>query len=290
MPRIVMTLLVRDEADIIADTIRYHAARGVDAFAVMDNGSQDGTREILDALADTVELRLIDQPQDTYRQADWMTQLARLARRQLGADFIISNDADEFWVPDAGLQYRDLLRDDDVQIRVPRHNAVFTEAIRQPDYDYLNAPALVRNPVQFSREQQLSGAPLCMQLVPTGPKVMVRARGLRRIRGGNHGAAHWRLRPRKRTTGQLRIVHFPIRSLARWRANVQHRAALLQKGAAMGPHYRRWADCLENGTLEAEIERMILPSPQIGPLIRLGILDPARDCFADLRAVLRTPA
>jgi hypothetical protein len=41
--RLVMTLKVRDEADILDDNLRYHRALGVDFFVVTDNGSVDGT-------------------------------------------------------------------------------------------------------------------------------------------------------------------------------------------------------------------------------------------------------
>ena len=46
--RLAMTLLVRDEADIIEANLRYHRAQGVDFFVVGDNGSEDGTLEILE--------------------------------------------------------------------------------------------------------------------------------------------------------------------------------------------------------------------------------------------------
>lgn len=40
-PKITMTLLVRNEADILEDNIRFHHAMGVDSFIVMDNLSTD---------------------------------------------------------------------------------------------------------------------------------------------------------------------------------------------------------------------------------------------------------
>lgn len=49
--KLVMTLLVRDEEDIIADNIRFHADQGVDAFIVMDNLSTDRTPDILHELS-----------------------------------------------------------------------------------------------------------------------------------------------------------------------------------------------------------------------------------------------
>ena len=48
--KLAMTLIVRNEADIIEDNLRYHRAQGVDFFIVLDNGSTDGTLEILESL------------------------------------------------------------------------------------------------------------------------------------------------------------------------------------------------------------------------------------------------
>jgi hypothetical protein len=42
-PRIVMTLLCRDEEDIVGYNIAYHLAQGVDFVIATDNASQDRT-------------------------------------------------------------------------------------------------------------------------------------------------------------------------------------------------------------------------------------------------------
>jgi hypothetical protein len=41
--KLVLTLLVRDEEDVIATNIAYHLSRGVDHIIVSDNCSLDGT-------------------------------------------------------------------------------------------------------------------------------------------------------------------------------------------------------------------------------------------------------
>ena len=45
--RLFMTLLLRDEEDIVRENLDFHLAQGVDRVIVTDNGSEDRTVEIL---------------------------------------------------------------------------------------------------------------------------------------------------------------------------------------------------------------------------------------------------
>ena len=42
-----MTMVVRDEEDVVGANLDYHLAQGVDAILVTDHASSDGTPEIL---------------------------------------------------------------------------------------------------------------------------------------------------------------------------------------------------------------------------------------------------
>jgi hypothetical protein len=99
--RLVMTLKVRDEADIIEHNLRYHRALGVDFFIVTDNASVDGTSGVLQRYAKAGMAHVIREPTSGLRmnEVDWTTRMARVAATEYGADWIFHNDADEFWWP-----------------------------------------------------------------------------------------------------------------------------------------------------------------------------------------------
>ena len=99
--KLVQTLVVRDEVDIVDAQIAYHLNAGVDFVIASDHESLDGTTEILESYARAGHLLRIPVA-GPVREADWRTHMARLAATEHGADWVINTDADEFWVSRSG--------------------------------------------------------------------------------------------------------------------------------------------------------------------------------------------
>ena len=114
--RLAVTLMVRDEADIVGPVIDNLIAQGADAIIVTDNGSVDGTTEILESYGDRIDLR--HDPVQRKQQFSVVTGMARDAATVHGADWVINADADEFWLPRAGgATVRDVLAEMPVSLR-----------------------------------------------------------------------------------------------------------------------------------------------------------------------------
>jgi hypothetical protein len=109
--RLVMTLLARDVADVVADTLDFHLASGVDHVIATDNDSVDGTREILEGYRDRGALTLLHASGRDHRrrQSEWVTRMARLAAVDHGANWVINADSDEFFTADEAVDLRDVL-------------------------------------------------------------------------------------------------------------------------------------------------------------------------------------
>ncbi|WP_194409129.1 glycosyltransferase family 2 protein [Microbacterium cremeum] len=104
-----MTMMVRDEADIVGAMIQHHLDQGIDLFLVTDNGSVDGTREILQDFARRGLIELAHDPRHLKQQHEVVTAMSREAARRR-ATWVLNADADEFWsAKSAGLSIREEL-------------------------------------------------------------------------------------------------------------------------------------------------------------------------------------
>lgn len=211
-------LMVRDEADIITDTIG-HLLGQVDHVIVADNGSVDGTREILAALP----VELIDDPEVGYYQSAKMSRLAALAGLQ-GADWVVPCDADEMWFAPSGT-LRDWLAG------VAPDRAVVGAALYDHVATGIDPPGTPTKSMGWRRTN-----PAKLPKVACRPNIPVT------IAMGNHAVRFHQPMP---AIDGLTIRHFPYRSAAQMTRKVangwQGLAAAADLPEGSGQHWRDYA-------------------------------------------------
>lgn len=100
-----MTMLVRNEDDILRENLEYHLHSGVDQFIITDHHSEDTTIKILQEYQNKGILTFRVEMSPEHHQAKWVSEMAIRAFKDYKADWVINNDADEFWVaPDNDLK------------------------------------------------------------------------------------------------------------------------------------------------------------------------------------------
>ena len=269
--RLAVTLLVRDEADVVAATVEHHLAQGADVVVATDNGSVDGTAEVLGEYAAAGVVDLIHEPDHTYRQAEWVTRMARRAATAHAADWVVHVDADEFWVPrDRSRTLRDVLAEvpDDVGAVVARRADLV--ALRGTPERAWPRRLRWRNLATVSER----GTPLA-------PKVCHRAHPLADVAQGNHavtvpGPDGAPVAPVTLDGDPLDVVHVPLRSWEQFRRKIDNGgsayAANADLPAEVGWHWRADYERLQAGTLRGTYRERLLAPTDLVRGVRAGTL------------------
>lgn len=218
--KIVATILVKDEADIIGANIEHHIEQGVSQFIVTNNRSTDDTRSIVERYPEVVEI--IDEEDETHHQSKWVTRMARLACK-LKPDWIVHLDADELW---GGLG----------QLRHIRTEAAGSERMLfhfpAPTFTLYTMRHFLRPILGLPEERKVAHRP--------NPDI--------EITHGNHGfTAPASITP----TPDIYRHHYPIRSYEQFaRKAIDGHKALSKRGAPCA-RWERWCELWENGQLES---------------------------------------
>jgi hypothetical protein len=261
-----MVYKVRDEADIIEANLRFHRAQGVDFFVIADNGSTDGTLEILERYeaAGLVRLeRTNGGIHDMKGQGGGEEAITRIAS-EMGADWVIHNDADEFWWPTRGT-----LKDLIAQVQEP------FGMVLAPRTEFVARPGDGPFPERMTIREAAFRRP---------PKSAHRATTTVSLRGP-HPVEIWSGDPYRGLVGrpvlrtapehreeapldlviapefQIGVLHFPVRSFEQYRRRVE--IARDDGYLERSPATRGIRDALAEGRLEDAFERIVLDEAAI---------------------------
>ncbi len=255
--KVVMTLLVRDEQDIIATNIDYHLAQGIDMIIVTDNLSRDNTPSILQAYEKKGLIKVIQETSDDYSQHKWVTRMARMAYTDYDADWVINNDADEFWFPNNSQEnIKQILEEVSSEVfacKSPRIN--FLPPSSADEKNYFATTMTIRE----QQSNDTNGQPLA-------PKTCHRASPNIIVKQGNHHVEiHGeRLQPLEIP---ITIFHFPLRSFSQFENKISKGGAAYERNKELkeciGITWRILYTRYQDNTLNDYYLQQILPQKSI---------------------------
>src|SRR5262249_13252660 len=253
--KLVLTLLARDEADVIEPWLTFHLNAGADFVIATDNRSVDGTTDVLERFAREGHVHLIREPGEDLRQNEWVTRMARLAATDFGADWVINSDADEFWWP-RGASLREVLGAISPRygtvgafLRVfgPRpggEEGVFERMpARFPALAPINDPASLYKPIR---------------------KVIHRAHPEITVTRGNHALVGSPFAP-LRGWFTIEVLHFPHPSRAQFEHNADLQGTAYDSYIARPPtaYHAQMFEALKSGTIGDYYDALVVDEAEI---------------------------
>lgn len=269
--RLFMTLVVRDEADTIEKSIRFHHAMGVDGFVVSSHNSKDATNAILDRLAaEGLVKRLFVRTTPDHRHGEWVNEMVRCAGEEFGADWVINADGDEFYYSEA----LDLKKSINA---CEGANALWIDStFLFPDDkpNFFESTYFVTRPLRtFEAEQAgVAGDPAFADFIESQgcTKVIHRTSGFLSVTNGNHDVSM--MHRIKCHAGGIRLYHYHVRNYAGYEGKVRRwmdSARLMPEGQCA--HLKHMVALYECGQLREDYDRRYSAAKR-QRLIELGVV------------------
>ena len=257
-----MTLLVRDEEDVLGANLRHHLSQGVDHVIVYDHGSTDATPEILAEYVREGVATVTRQDDPGYHQEQWVTEMARAAATEHGADWVVNADADEFFMPAAGTlaELLDAVPPDLGKVVVPRNDLVLRPEDGRPFHERMTIrEASSRSPLGF----------------PLLPKVIHRGDPGVEVAMGNHDVTGGEFAPLP-PLGLIDLVHAPMRSWEQFSRRIRNMGEAFEATPDVGPDVasdqRYLYTRLLDGTLREWFDERVFADSAVHAGLEQGLL------------------
>jgi len=262
--KLVMTLLARDEADIVDAWLSFHLNAGADFVVATDNRSTDGTTDVLERYAREGYVHLIPEPGEDLRQDEWVTRMARLAATEFGADWVVNSDADEFWWP-RGASLRDVLAA--VPPRYGTVGAFLRMFVPRPPGEGTFAERMT---TRFSALAPINDP---ASLYKPIRKIIHRGHPEIRVTRGNHALTDSPFAP-LRGWFPIEVFHFPLRSPEQCAHKAELQGNAFEKHIARPPtaYHANMFAALRSGTIGEYYDSLVVGDDEVERGVEAGRL------------------
>lgn len=247
-PCLIMTLLVKNEAGMLEQNLRFHKAMGVDGFIITDNNSTDSTPEIIEKYRRMGWVKeVIRETATDYEQKAWVDRMIWKAKTVYGADWVINADADELWYAPSGSLKTEMAATSANVLKCEMRSVYPEEG--KPFWEW-------NRTVGYVADYEKYGLSLYSIFERQNMKVMHRADGYLQISMGNHKVT---MLPQRSALSTVRVYHYNIRGKAQFLEKMINGGKQLEqhKGRHGGRHWRYFYRLYQEGKLEEEYDRVI---------------------------------
>lgn len=250
-----MTLLVKNEEDIIRENILFHKSLGVDGFIVTDNNSSDNTVKILEELKNSgIPIEIIHEPEITYYQNIWVDRMIKIARDKYKADWVINADADEFWYSTSLNLKTDIERYKNNNINVLQTFLINFHPIENRT-DFFNSYYFIKRNLSPFEQEKLNITSNRFSDACFRRKVLHKTKGFKMIAMGNHSVEM--KNKREVFCPYIRPYHYLVRNYKHFEAKVIKGGKAYENypDKIRGEHWRRWYRYYQQGRLKEAYEQ-----------------------------------
>lgn len=247
-PRLIMTLLVKNEEDMLEENLIFHKAMGVDGFIITDNNSSDRTPEIIRKYKEKGWIvEAIEEKATDYQQKKWVDRMIWKAKSVYKADWVINADADEIWYAPSGDLKTELVSSR-ANVLTCEMKCVYPEE-GKPFWQWGQTVEVVNDLERYN----LSRYSLFAR---QNKKVIHRTAGYIQISMGNHKVTMF---PKKVAKSNIRIYHYNIRGKKPFLEKMINGGKQLEQNPKKhgGRHWRYYYQLYKEGLLEAEYDKVI---------------------------------
>ena len=269
--KLIMTLWVRDEIDIIEHNIEFHLKQGVDFIIASDNGSKDGTKEVFETYQKKGVLYLLDDPIQDHSQAKSVNKMARIAIDEYGATCVFHCDADEFWHANSGNLKNEISTSDKEVLIANVINVLLYDKDGEEAFPQDTKYAVVRPVVPYNYIEDSKRVNLFYFRYQ--PSVIFR--GYHEVSAGNHTVTDIPETEIGRSKDII-IYHYPLRNKDRFYQKIINKGTSYKASKVLkesqGFHNRRWYEAYQNCQLDQAYKELILNDNNIPILTEKGLI------------------